>query len=612
MSKFSQYPEVTSANDDDLLLLDVEPITSNSTSVIQKSNLLSGTVKTTGDQTISGVKTFTGEVIVPTPSNSTDATTKTYVDNAVASAPGNVPATFTSNGTVKQTVYNVRDYGAVGDGVTDDATAINAAITAAGSGGIIFLSDGIYAIGNPLLLRANQIFRGSGTGSTIIRLIPSALANFGSTYMLKGATVTDTDCVIQDLSMDGNYSNLVAPAANQGGLIGVRSGFIVERVEFMSSNYFKLFINAVSDVTARDCFWTGTVGAGEDNIGGGGGSSNILIENCRWVSGVNGNATDLTGATNVKYLNNKNYSSSSAFFEAVSDSVISGNIFIGGGDIVLQSDSGYSPTNVTNSRNNRVEYNIVKNSIDSGIKIAYNQGGATIKGGFNQISNNYIEASKYSGIAIIHHNTITSSDCAYGFDSILNNTCVNNNQANVSSVNFGFGIAAPSGINLTRGLDSVISGNTCTDNQDTPTQNWGIQIGQTNSPSAITEPDYVICAYNDCNGNKLGTVNVVSPTFTTHYTSNDTLSVAYVVKTSTYSIISTDSVVECTSGTFTVTLPTAIGVTGKQYSIKNSGTGVITVATTSAQTIDGGSTATLQVRYVSITVVSDGANWKVI
>jgi hypothetical protein len=87
---------------------------------------------------------------------------------------------------------------------------------------------------------------------------------------------------------------------------------------------------------------------------------------------------------------------------------------------------------------------------------------------------------------------------------------------------------------------------------------------------------------------------------------------AYVAKTGMYSIGANDHVIDCTSGTFTVTLPTASGVAGQEYVIKNSGTGTITVATTSAQTIDGQSTYTLTVQYSALTVMSDGANWKII
>lgn len=87
------------------------------------------------------------------------------------------------------------------------------------------------------------------------------------------------------------------------------------------------------------------------------------------------------------------------------------------------------------------------------------------------------------------------------------------------------------------------------------------------------------------------------------------LSLNYVAKTSTYNIATNDYTIDCTSGTFTVTLPTAVGVVGKIYNIKNSGAGTITIATTSSQTIDGVTTKTISVQYTNIQVQSNGANW---
>lgn len=86
----------------------------------------------------------------------------------------------------------------------------------------------------------------------------------------------------------------------------------------------------------------------------------------------------------------------------------------------------------------------------------------------------------------------------------------------------------------------------------------------------------------------------------------------YTAKTATYTILNTDNTVDATSGTFTATLPTAVGVSGKIYTIKNSGAGVITVATTSSQTIDGSTTYSLATQYKYVTVQSNGANWIVI
>jgi hypothetical protein len=87
--------------------------------------------------------------------------------------------------------------------------------------------------------------------------------------------------------------------------------------------------------------------------------------------------------------------------------------------------------------------------------------------------------------------------------------------------------------------------------------------------------------------------------------------VVYDAITTTTTLDQTFEFVDCTSGTFTVTLPSTSGIAGRQYTIKNSGTGVITIGTTSSQTIDGSTTQTLSTRYSAYTIVSDGSNWKI-
>lgn len=69
----------------------------------------------------------------------------------------------------------------------------------------------------------------------------------------------------------------------------------------------------------------------------------------------------------------------------------------------------------------------------------------------------------------------------------------------------------------------------------------------------------------------------------------------------------------CTSNSITINLPTAVGNTAI-YILKktDSSANTVTVDPNSTQTIDGGSTAVLQVQYESITVVSDNSNWMVI
>jgi hypothetical protein len=91
---------------------------------------------------------------------------------------------------------------------------------------------------------------------------------------------------------------------------------------------------------------------------------------------------------------------------------------------------------------------------------------------------------------------------------------------------------------------------------------------------------------------------------------NSTLT--YAAKTGAYTIDNTDCVIDCTTGVFTLTLPTAVGIVGQFFIIKNSGTGVITVDGNGSETIDGVANKILSVQYQSITVLSDGTNWKII
>jgi hypothetical protein len=95
-----------------------------------------------------------------------------------------------------------------------------------------------------------------------------------------------------------------------------------------------------------------------------------------------------------------------------------------------------------------------------------------------------------------------------------------------------------------------------------------------------------------------------------------TFTTALVIKTANYSISSTlDYEIVCKTNAFTVTLPTAVGISGQQFIIKNANTlasgNDITLATTSSQTIDGSAPSYIS-PLNSLTLVSDGANWWVI
>lgn len=87
------------------------------------------------------------------------------------------------------------------------------------------------------------------------------------------------------------------------------------------------------------------------------------------------------------------------------------------------------------------------------------------------------------------------------------------------------------------------------------------------------------------------------------------ITLPYSAKTGTATLTSSDYVVEATSGTFTITLPTAVGISGQLYVIKNNGTGTVTVTPAGMEKIDGYSMAILKPGHSCITIQSNGTNW---
>src|SRR5207245_7634025 len=67
------------------------------------------------------------------------------------------------SGTAWTQTFNPKAYGAKGDGVADDAPAINAALAAVpAAGGVLELSPGVYRITAPIRLSKKVIVAGAG------------------------------------------------------------------------------------------------------------------------------------------------------------------------------------------------------------------------------------------------------------------------------------------------------------------------------------------------------------------------------------------------------------------------------------------------------------------
>jgi hypothetical protein len=99
-------------------------------------------------------------------------------------------------------VINVKDYGATGDGVTDDTAALNAAIAALGTYLRLFFPAGTYIISSELVIGVSNItVFGEGRDASAIKLIS------GASGIDRMMGVTASGVTIESLGLDGNSIN---------------------------------------------------------------------------------------------------------------------------------------------------------------------------------------------------------------------------------------------------------------------------------------------------------------------------------------------------------------------------------------------------------------------
>ena len=110
---------------------------------------------------------------------------------------------------------NVKDYGAVGDGTTDDSTAINAAVGAMDDNSVLYFPPGEYRYAGTVLIEnlSDIIIMGAGRDTTMLRHIGTSVVtpgfNNGNTPATNGGTIMNIEdtcdhVVVRNMTFDGN------------------------------------------------------------------------------------------------------------------------------------------------------------------------------------------------------------------------------------------------------------------------------------------------------------------------------------------------------------------------------------------------------------------------
>jgi len=605
---------------------------------------------------------LTGVPTAPTATTGTNTTqiaTTAFV-NATVTADTPV-ATFSTNGTVKQTLYNVRDYGATGNGSTDDTTAFNSANTAAtATNGVIYVPHGTYMLNATNINPFTASMFGESMNGSLLRLV----ASFNATQNLI-RLVSVSGLSIKNLTIDGNKSS-VTGGTQYGLYLSTTTDCGVENI--LTQNWTGVGTHFYNNnrAFATNCYSTANTYHGfefEQNTNGTyhglHGYSNTLHGVLVDPGEVSGTGSKGNTFTDIQCDGNSQYGLA---FNAANGDV---SAFLSEGDVF---------TNVSLTNNSQYGLNIYKQNKQTFNNLyIYDNGYFGIylfessNNTFNNIflhNNSQASAGGYDELLSEGYSTSSSHPSSYnvfnGGQILIDGStkaryAINEgtaNDGNNTYVDLVIPNAGSAGKFNILSATSILSG-----------QAWGIGIASNATiPSTASymgvDAPFGTAALRLYNGNSGGNVQVVTPNGTAEYyvggnnvanftstglqvpngygfqlatsptsgyvltsdssgngtwqavSSGITRSINSISTATTAGATAKTDYVYLVSGTTTLTLPTAVGNTNR-YTVTNVGTNTVTVATTSTQTINGSSTATLPIANMSLDFVSDNANWHV-
>ena len=353
----------------------------------------------------------------------------------VSYLPSGTGAVATTVQTKLRETVSVKDFGAVGDGVTDDTAAIQLAFNAANNKTLLF-NEGTYLVSkssSDYILEVPSSISIVGTEGQVTIKLKTATgtaymlgrASSSSHFSMEGIILNGNSTVLTGINCNGVHlpeatvikskNNAYLNLKDQGSAVGgkgiyANSSTFVSEINVENDTFSNISTNAIQSykglqITVKDCYATGLLTSFTD--------LNPL------PSGVNVR-TKCTIKNNVANCS-ASFNSSHSVFSLLGDDVeCTGNKVTGGGvQIVVHDLAG----NTLHLRNYVVSDNMLWNSLGNGITI--NQNSATYGNNSNAqvvVSNNNIYSPALTGISVV--GAYVGSGATLGSTVISGNTVV--------------------------------------------------------------------------------------------------------------------------------------------------------------------------------------------
>lgn len=214
-------------------------------------------------------------------SGSSTPSTNTYLTGTGTGTSAWVPLTVGG-------VFAARDYGATGNGTTDDTVAVQAAIdaAAAGGGGSILFAPGTYSI-SQITIPAVEI-QLTGNGAATLKHRGTA----GTSMIVNVTSTTCPQFTIEDLTIDGNKGTY--SASTGGGGTGTGTVYTGGQPE----STVTITLTFGNGATFRNCRFINSRHHAMDILGAG---QRVLVENCTFTNMAEWGGTTGTDCTPLRF-----------------------------------------------------------------------------------------------------------------------------------------------------------------------------------------------------------------------------------------------------------------------------------------------------------------------